>query len=53
MTQESIEQAREILNNKRQKLTEELLTKGHCDYEELLYQLDEEIGRILDKVGKE
>ena len=43
-------EVREILNNKREILTMQLLDGGYCDYEELLYQVYEEIRKILDKV---
>ncbi len=46
-----IKEVREILNNKRTIMTTQLLNCGYCNYEELLYQVDEEIRKILDKVG--
>ena len=42
----------EILNNKRTIMTTKLLNGEYCDYEELLYQIDEEIRKILDKEYK-
>lgn len=45
-----IKEAREILINKRRIFTMQLLNGLHCDFEELLYQVDEEIGKVLNKV---
>jgi len=45
-----IKEIREILNNKREISVTQLLDRGYCDYEELLYQVDEEIKKVLDKV---
>ena len=42
----------DTLNNKREILVTQLLDGGYCDYEELLYQVDEEIRKILDKEYK-
>ena len=44
-----IKEVREILNNKREILTMQLIDRGYCDYEELLYQVYEEIRKTLDK----
>lgn len=44
-----IKEVREILNNKRTIMATQLLNGGYCNYEELLYQVDEEIRKILDK----
>ena len=44
-----IKEVRETLNNKRTIMTTQLLNGEYCDYEELLYQVDEEIRKILDK----
>ena len=44
-----IKEIRETLNNKRTIMTTQLLNGGYCNYEELLYQVDEEIRKILDK----
>lgn len=43
-----IKEAKEILNNKRSILTTQFLNGEYFDYEELLYQVDEEIRKILD-----
>lgn len=43
---------RDTLNNKRTIMTTKLLNGEYCDYEELLYQVDEEIRKILDKENK-
>ena len=47
-----IKEVREILNNKRTIMTTQLLNGGYCNYEELLYQVDEEIRKTLDKENK-
>ena len=44
-----IKEVRETLNNKRTIMTTQLLNGECCDYEELLYQVDEEIRKVLDK----
>ena len=44
-----IKEVKEILNNKREISVLQLIDRGYCDYEELLYQVDEEIRKILDK----
>lgn len=44
-----IKEVRETLNNKRTIMTTQLLNGSYCNYEELLYQVDEEIRKILDK----
>ena len=48
-----IKKIRETLDDKRSILTTHLLNGEYCYYEELLYQVDEEIRKILDKVGDE
>ncbi len=45
-----INEAKETIKDKRKTMTSKLLSGGRCNYEELLYQLDEEIWGILDKV---
>lgn len=47
-----IKEVRKTLNNKRSILTTQLLNGEYCNYEEMLYQVDEEIREILDKVGE-
>lgn len=42
-----IKEVGEILNNKRDKM---IMQQFDCDFEELLYQIDEEIRNLLDKV---
>ena len=44
-----IEEVKKVLNDKRSIMTMKLLDGSYCDYEELLYQVDEEIRKILDK----
>lgn len=48
-----IKEVRETLNNKRDIFTTLLLNGSYRNYEELLYQVDEEIRKILDKENKD
>lgn len=52
MNKELKEKIEEILNNKREIMLKQML-QGHVDYEEILYQLDEEIRQVLKDSDKE
>ena len=52
MNKELKEKIEEILNNKREIMIRQML-RGYVDYEEILYQLDEEIRQALKDSDKE
>lgn len=52
MNKELKEKIEEILNNKREIMLRQML-RGYVDYEELLFQLDEEIRQVLKDSDKE
>ena len=52
MNKELKEKIEEILNNKREIMVRQML-QGCVDYEEILYQLDEEIRQALEDSDKE
>lgn len=52
MNKELKEKIEEILNNKREIMIRQML-QGSVDYEELLYQIDEEIRQALKESDKE
>lgn len=48
MNEEIKEKIMKVLNDKREIMIRQMFS-GKVDYEELLYQVDEEIRKILDK----
>ena len=52
MNKELKEKIEEILNNKREIMIRQML-RGYVDYEEILFQLDEEIRQVLKESDKE
>ena len=52
MNKELKEKIEEILNNKREIMIKQML-QGYVDYEEILYQVDEEIRQVLEDSDKE